>query len=480
MNFYSGHVHGTLWVDLDKLEKLVLGQNEKLVNGTPNQIKDPTIEKPLKGLKDAFVKLRNNVDLNQNEVTAMINMIDEFTTVSLHGNTVGEDVASIAKDVNVHRHTKTCKKYNEVCRFSYPRFPSYETIIAQPAKGNKTERDKILKKQEEILSKMSEVLQVEENVSMIMKSFDKEKESKEEHPDFIKKRIEKLCEFAGISLGEYVEALSISKRGYKIIQKRDIDELFVNSYNEEWLRAWNGNMDLQICLDFFSVITYITDYYSKDETGTMKLIQEALKNNECKDVKDQMKLISNTFLKYRMMGEAEAVYRLIPSMTLRHSNVTCQWVSTDPVEERSKRFRKATELQMNSGIKVFQLEGHEGFYFEIQDIYSKYLRRPDSLKDCCFAQFSKMYRSKARQTEESERKEIIEDSDYVSNENFDEPDAELFDKFHFVMSAQELGSKTALPDEIFLKTVFPGEASIMKKRKFPASLRFHKVNFYFF
>ena len=87
--------------------------------------------------------------------------------------------------------------------------------------------------------------------------------------------------------------------------------------NKTLYRAWNGNIDLQICLDFFSVITYITDYYAKDESGTMKVIKQALAQNESKDVKDQMKLISNTFLTSRQMGEAEAVFRLIPSMTLK-------------------------------------------------------------------------------------------------------------------------------------------------------------------
>ena len=188
-----------------------------------------------------------------------------------------------------------------------------------------------------------------------MKKYKKDEETKERHPDFIKERIEKICDLAGVSLDEYLNALSSSKKGYTIVQKRDVDELFVNSYNIEWIKAWNGNMDLQICLDFFSVITYITDYYSKDESGTMKIINSALAQNECKDVKEQMKLISNTFLTSRQIGEAEAVYRLIPNMTLKGSNVTCQWVSTDPVDERSKRFRKATEEQLKSGIEVFQI-----------------------------------------------------------------------------------------------------------------------------
>ena len=200
----------------------------------------------------------------------------------------------------------------------------------------------------------------------IMEQFKKYEESKEDHQNFIKKRIKKVCEAAEVTLDEYLLALSFSKKGYTIVQKRDIDEIFVNSYNAEWLLAWNGNMDLQICLDFFSVITYITDYYSKDESGTMKEIKAALDKNECNDVKEQMKLISNTFLTHRQIGEAEAVYHLIPNMTLKGSNVTCQWVPTEPVDERSKRFRKASEDQINSGIEVFQLGKKFFIFFNFQ------------------------------------------------------------------------------------------------------------------
>merc|ERR1711952_70285 len=116
--------------------------------------------------------------------------------------------------------------------------------------------------------------------------------------------------------------ISTSKQGYKVVLRRDIDETFVNSYNEEWIRAWNANIDIQICLDFFAVITYITDYYSKDDSGTLKLISEALKQDQSTQVKDQMKVVANAFLRNRSMGEAEAIYKLIPDMRLKGSNVT--------------------------------------------------------------------------------------------------------------------------------------------------------------
>ena len=47
-----------------------------------------------------------------------------------------------------------------------------------------------------------------------------------------------------------------------ILLEKDIDEGYINGFNPEWLEAWGGNMDLQPCLDYFAVITYITDINS--------------------------------------------------------------------------------------------------------------------------------------------------------------------------------------------------------------------------
>ena len=66
---------------------------------------------------------------------------------------------------------------------------------------------------------------------------------------------------------KYEYAISISQVGYKMIHERDVDEIYVNNYNPEWIQSWNANMDLQICLDFFAIVTYISDYYSKDDSA---------------------------------------------------------------------------------------------------------------------------------------------------------------------------------------------------------------------
>ena len=68
-------------------------------------------------------------------------------------------------------------------------------------------------------------------------------------------------------------------------------------------------MDLQPVLDFFAVVTYVTDYYSKDDSGTMEVLKAALKDQEGKDVKEKMKAHASVYLTHRQIGEAEAVYR---------------------------------------------------------------------------------------------------------------------------------------------------------------------------
>ena len=67
-------------------------------------------------------------------------------------------------------------------------------------------------------------------------------------------------EFEEKLLKGYNEMLSISTKGYCMVNQRDIDEIFINNYNEEWIRSWDSNMDIQLTLDYYAIITYITYY----------------------------------------------------------------------------------------------------------------------------------------------------------------------------------------------------------------------------
>ena len=310
-----------------------------------------------------------------------------------------------------------------------------------------------------------------------MEKYNKQQESKDEHKDKIKLRIEELLKIAGVEYDEYLEALGTSNSGYSIVQQRDLDEININSYNIEWIRAWNGNMDIQIVLDYFAVITYVTDYFAKDDTGTMEVIKAALQQSDAKDVKEKMRVVSNAFLTHRQMGEAEAVYKLLPSMTLKKSNVACQWVSLGRKEERTSRWKRATENEIKSGRPMTKLLGHEGLWYEQQDMWSKYLRRPmDTLRELCFAQFGKMYRSCSQSkseeyAEENEKENEVDEGDDDGYHSGDEDE-----KFNHVMTYKDKKNNGAkLPEYIVLSDPYPGEPRMMRKRQFPAVLRFNKT-----
>ena len=110
----------------------------------------------------------------------------------------------------------------------------------------------------------------------------------------------------------------------------------INNYNQEWIKAWNGNMDLQVCLDPFAVATYITDYYTKDESGVTKFLVEAAKATRGMERSQQLRYLSNTFLTHRQMGESEAHYRMLPHLHLSESNIGCVFLASGEPQDRSR------------------------------------------------------------------------------------------------------------------------------------------------
>ena len=392
----------------------------------------------------------------------------------ISGNSVGDDVATIARSVNEHHCSRTCFKKGGFCRFKYPKPPSPHTIIVQPIKDNSQEKRKqTLAKGSLIIQKVTEIAQDKEVISQIMQNYKKENESEKDYKINRKERIKDICKRAEVNFDDYLTALGNSNTGYKVILARDIDETMMNPYNIEMIRAWNGNMDLQPVLDFFAVVTYVSDYYAKDDTGLMDILNAVLKDENAQDMKDRMKSLANAFLMMRQIGEAEAVFRLIKTMNLSKSNIKCEFVATGPKEERSIFWQKATEEQLKQGIPVIQLPNRDGYFFAKPDLWEKYLRRPSVIKDLCFAQFAKMYKRP-----DGTKKQEDNDDDYDENDGesdlIEDPIYDDSNKFHFIMTSKK-GPAKPLPQCIELTTTYPSDPRFMVKRTFPAALRFHTV-----
>ena len=116
------------------------------------------------------------------DIKCLSNFINSFITVSTKKNVVGAKIAKTVKEVNQHKHSKTCAKYGNTCRFNYPKPPAPHTIIVQPLIESDTKkRDKLLNKYSQAIHQVITVLENKEYLEEIMKDYDLDSETKEEH-----------------------------------------------------------------------------------------------------------------------------------------------------------------------------------------------------------------------------------------------------------------------------------------------------------
>ena len=414
------HVHGVLWLDLKDLNK------------------------KYSGLTSIFIKLRLQSHLALSEKNLLQKFIDAYISCSLQN-----DIQDIVHEVQIHHHSKSCKKYDGKCRFHYPKFPSNTTIIAQPL------RKEDFKTEVEFNDCKSSRMTVLEKVRKILDNADKD--------DLDKMEIRDLLNLAGVSEAEYYEALSTSSIGTTVIMKRRVQERFVNNYNPEWLKAWNGNMDLQVCLDFFAIITYITDYYSKDESGLTDVLKEAAKSAKDKSGAERMRFLSQAFLTHRQMGESEAHYRIIPSLHLTQSNLKCVFVASGFPQHRSRFLWKVhddegedEDCDDENQAKFIRLQDRQGKFVQAASIHEKYAHRPQILQNICLAEFATNY-----DTMSSRQASKINFQNDYQGINMDKINAHWNENL-----------ETQLPMYIQLNG---GKLGFMKLRNHPSILRLHKL-----
>ena len=99
----AGHIHGVLWINWDTFSVMPKGN-----------------------IKSALEKIKNEEKLNDIEKKALAEFADLFISCSLKN----PSTERIVRAVNIHFHTKTCRKYCPKCRFYFPRFPSLKTLIS--------------------------------------------------------------------------------------------------------------------------------------------------------------------------------------------------------------------------------------------------------------------------------------------------------------------------------------------------------------
>ena len=329
----AGHAHGVLWLDLSALDS------------------------DFPGIKDIFKSIRTNSPFDIDQISILRTFIDTFISCSLQNKTVSQ----IVKEVQIHHHTKTCRKYGSKCRFNFPKFPSEETIIAQPLCEDDfptiLDMHKYQKDLESVLTKVRHVLENMDHYFSHDTLFKEHLLAKVTLDDvLLHAEIGHDLESARY---KYYEALRVTRTGKVIILKRTVQEMWVNNYNPEWLHAWDGNMDIQLCLDFFAICTYITDYYTKDESGTVSHLLKAAKECHGKSQKEKMRALSQVFSTHRHVGESEAYYKICPELHLSHSSIQTVYEHTGFPENRRIFLRRLLTKDENGNALPDEEENDE-------------------------------------------------------------------------------------------------------------------------
>ena len=315
--------------------------------------------------------------LQDNEAEKVTKLIDTITTCKIPKD--DEKFAKLVKARQTHGHTDSCQKYGTKCRFDFPRLPSEYTIITTPISNHKDLKDEDqaaqLKKYEDLKTKAKSFVETLQSFDITWEHF---------------------YEALGTTFEEYHSCLTFTNEevSSKIILKRGFDELFINNYNEEMLRAWGANMDLQIAQDPYAVMTYMTSYVTKEEAGKTQDLKDALDLYADKPLKEKLHALKFTYFTHRQIGASEAVYRIMPDMHLADSNCKVLFLPNGFPHKRSTSFRQTRKEDVdedNLNDNEIIIEGRQGVYAQTISIIDRYRSRPKYLKNMVLVQFAYWY-----------------------------------------------------------------------------------------
>jgi hypothetical protein len=315
--------------------------------------------------------IKDTRDFDESKLTSLI---DNFITCEIPDS--NEKLKQIVLDVQKHNHTKKCLQNSHVCKYKFPRFPSKRTIISKPFP---LDESCISDEEKFFLTKRTTVLN---NVVIVLTNaelFD------------TCHSIDDVLELVDCSYEDYEKFISISDVGTNIILKRTIHEIYINNYNKYFLEAWNANLDVQFCTDPYAVITYITDYFTKSEKNLTSKLLDAYKSSRDHGERQSKTFLKNTYITHREISICEAIYRLIPSLLMKNSNIKAIFLNSSRPSQRPcflKNINNFAKAVVN--VPKLLMQGRQGEYVKLPSIHEIYALRPESL-NICLAQFTILY-----------------------------------------------------------------------------------------
>ncbi|CAF4116941.1 unnamed protein product [Rotaria magnacalcarata] len=290
---------------------------------------------------------------------------DEYITTRSPSIEEDPELHNIIKEVQTQsrNHSKSCLKYHKtMCRFGFPRPVARRTFICEPIKPTNDEEKEHCKEIKKILTEMNAKMNLLEKEKVLVWA------------DF-----DNLLIKYNWTYDDYEHALCLAPTRTIMIHKREPNARWVNQYNEEILRAWNANMDIQFVLDPYACAKYLMSYTTKPERE-MSLLLEAT-HKECREgnmtVREEMKKLTGTFFNHRQVSVQEAIYRAT-KMPLTYSSRGFVFI---PAHSNSCKFLKPHNI-----LKEMDPDDQNIYMSNLAD---KYFDRPNDPEfDICVRSFS--------------------------------------------------------------------------------------------
>jgi hypothetical protein len=247
-----------------------------------------------------------------NENSEVIQYIDKI--ISCRREVNSQEVNALT-DLQLHRHTRTCRKQirkSTVCRFGFPKYPLVKTEILQPLICEPAEKRQHTRNLNHIRALISQLKTTDEEMTM-----------------------ESFMQLVNMNYDDYISVIRSSLKTDTLFLQRSPSEIRVNNYNIECLKAWRANTDIQYVLDVFACASYITSYVAKSDRGMSELLHKACQEarHEQSNLKQQFRCIGNKFLNNVEITAQEAVYLLL-QMPLRQSSRQTVFINTSLPEDR--------------------------------------------------------------------------------------------------------------------------------------------------
>ncbi|XP_066912801.1 uncharacterized protein [Clytia hemisphaerica] len=358
----------------------------------------------------SFLWILNAPTLTPETKSEYVEFVDKIIKVCLPSQQEDPELFNLVKTYQLHRHSKTCRKYkNTPCRFHFGKFFSERTIVSEPLPQELPQEQKrtILSLRKEVLSKVKTY--INENLNPSKRNFfNPDAENFSPVPT-----IDEILNELDIPKNDYEYALSVSEDDdFHLYLKRDSNACFVNNYFTEGLKAWQANLDIQPVFNYYKAVTYMCAYLSKTEDEVShamnQAVQEAFENDL--DKYQQMKSIAHAYVSKREVSVQEAVYLSMPELWLRKVFPGVTFANTNVPEKRFRMCLSENESELpEDSTSIFK-----------KNMLDRYCDRPTnnyangiyvSVSKMCYAEFLRFYSIKYVDNKENDCQpnELVDD-----------------------------------------------------------------------